>query len=333
MSHEINQPFDIVYSDQGTDWHKLSTEIGEITKEKIKPILFKIEEERLPRFANHKALIAKLGDVRDDLDPEFAEIGLHVSKDGYQVIGNEMLFDMAIASTNGYGKVTRVGTLSTCSVFFVSVSLDGEEGFNVCGDNYLSNFNIISSHNGKIAIEAYDSMTRIVCMNTLQWSRSSKGELDFKVYHTRNAPAAIKNIEEVINQILSGRTEFKNQMEYLNSIKVSDGDARALVAAWLGEGKEELSTRSGNKVGGIMQLFKKGAGNKGETFYDLFNGVTEYFTSGDGTGSKSDAATKWAKAEFGKASEDKRDFLNFLMKDNHNADIKIGKSLLATLDA
>ena len=109
-------------------------------------------------------------------------------------------------------------------------------------------------------------------------------------------------------------------MEYLATVQVSAGDAEKIAAGYFvfgqsaGENKleYELSSRTRNAIEGIAGLFANGKGNKGRTAYDLLNGATEYWTSGDGTGKKASRLEKVSKGLFGTAAEHKRAFVNLL---------------------
>ena len=57
-----------------------------------------------------------------------------------------------------------------------------------------------------------------------------------------------------------------------------------------------MSTRAFNQIVDVAYLHENGIGNKGETLYDLFNAVTQYYTSGDGTGHDDGSESKaWKK--------------------------------------
>lgn len=324
MSHGIEKPVDKVYSleEIGLSWHGLDDLVPEINRESVRPILApiktgEIQFEGFP-LKGYKSIVADYRGIRDDLEEIDQVCPLHVSKESYQEIDNLSLFECAEDALRGVdAKISSVGTLSRGKVFFLSAMLGKEDTFKVNGDDFLGNLNLISSHNGTLAVECYDSLTRIVCMNTLKWSRSTKGEINFKVYHTKNSALSLGNMAELVNQILTGRADFCNQMEYLESQKINKNDARHFLAGWLTQDQKNpiLTTRTENRVDEILYLFEKGQGNKGKTLYDVLNGITEYFTSGEGTGKRADEADKWAKSEFGSAADYKRDAANVLIGD------------------
>jgi hypothetical protein len=272
------------------------------------------------KMPNHQGLVA---DYRE-CSPELIEcpetsgglVPLHIPKNSYRPIENREVWEqMQVALQGVGGKVSCVGTLEAGKKFFVSAKLGDGGEFTVNGDKFLANLNFITSHDGTLAMEAYDSTVRIVCMNTLRWSREAAGEVGFKVYHCQGASLAMANLGALVNRILTGRADFRNQMEYLASVSVSLDDARKLVLGYFAEKteSEQLATQAFNAADSILALFRNGAGNKGQTLYDLLNGATEHWTSGDGTGSETSKEEKSYKANFGLAAEHKTAFANLLL--------------------
>jgi hypothetical protein len=319
----IIKPVDRTFSVCGPEWHNKAEHVSVIDETVLAPIFFSVEERPLLSevdgitytIPNYKTLWADYRH-RDDFGDHPKMVNLHVSKESYKPILNRDIWEMALKAVAGLDcVVSSVGTLGAGKYFYITIQIKGDEEFSVKGDKFSGYFNIITSHNGTMALEAYDSLIRIVCMNTLRWSRSAKGEIDFKVYHTSNSAIAITNMGDILNQVLSGRKEFVNQMEYLMTVPCSFSQAMNLVAGWVGAGKRDfkLSNQAKNRVDDIALLFRQGKGNSGKTLYDLLNGATEYWTSGNGTGKKATVVDKWTRSEFGKASDDKRDFVNYLM--------------------
>lgn len=282
----------------------------------------------------HQGLAADYRGVREDLNDHETQglVALHVPKNSYQPISNGELWDAAKGAIEGIGaKVSCVGTLKAGKVFFVSVQLNEDggkftvkrangEGF----DDFFANLNIIGSHDGTLGVKAYDSTVRIVCMNTLRWSLEAAGDVNFTVYHTKNAPTAMTNLPALVNAILSGRAQFRDSMEYLATQAISATDARLLVTGYFVRGflanahtekdAYQIATRTRNAIEEISTLFHRGKGNLGKSLYDLLNGVTEYYTTGEGTGKgETDKAARLCKANFGKAADHKTAFCNLLM--------------------
>lgn len=342
MPHGIVKPTDIILSTHSTEWHKLADLVPNIDDETIKPLLFPIMEEetyvsvggRQIKVPNRKTLVADLrGRSELPLDSPFylSEdqnlVPMHSPKDSYEPISNRDIWNGLLESIKDVGgRVVTAGTLNECAKFFVSVDIGHSESV-VNGDEYLSYLNFITSHDGTLAAQAHDSNVRIRCWNTLVWSLAAAGQVGFKVYHTKNAPMGMKRFPELLNAVLLGRVEFKNHMEYLNSVPITFDEAKFIVLSYL-KGQSTVTDVSGHSINmaeEVQDSFKNGMGNKGQTLYDLFNGFTETYTHGSGVGKKSQPADKYYKSNFGTASEKKHDFTNFLIGMNKDLEIQKGK--------
>lgn len=295
------------------------------------------------RMSNHQGLAADYRTCRPELIeiPETSGglVPLHVPKNSYVPISNREVWEqMKKALKDLDAKVSCVGTLEAGKKFFISAQLgDGGGSFEVNGDKFNANLNFITSHDGSFAVEAFDSMVRIVCMNTLRWSREAASEMKFKVYHSSNAALAMNNLGPLVNRILSGRATFKNQMEYLLSVAISREEAKRLVLGYFFADQSaiskkpisQLATNSFNAAEEIVRLYRDGKGNKGQTLFDLLNGATEYWTGGDGTGQDTSKEERAYKANFGTAMEHKSAFVNLLLsgEDSLAAIVEKGKEL------
>lgn len=340
MAHMI-EDIDRVYSNEGTEWHDLAIPTKVIDEEVFdslshdiieSPVTCQVEGQTIA-LPNHKILVADLRKSRPDLpeDKQFAP--LHVPKNGYKVINNRDVINCMKESFAGLDvTITTAGTLEGAKKFFVSVDI-GDSDLIINKDSFKAYVNFITGHDGTLAMTAYDSVIRIVCMNTLMASRQAAGEVGFSVYHTKNADLAMKNLPELFNAILKGRANLKEVMEYLESNKCDHNDALAMAAGYfcLETDKAELSTRAMNAAQGIATLFTRGIGNKGETLYDLANGATEYWTSGEGTGKgKTSAADRTYRSVMGSAATHKEAFVAMLANDDRRKDaLKLGKQAIA----
>jgi hypothetical protein len=339
---------DLIFSTKSTEWHGLAIVRAIIGKPEIDQASFNILETEVGfnvdgihvPMKGHKIIAADLRH-RLDLPEDERIVGLHIPKTGYNPISNREIFEQAEEICRALGmSITTMGTLEGCKKFFLSIDTGSSE---LSVKNYangkvekiLSHINMVTSHDGTMAQETYDSMIRIVCMNTFRWSRLAKGSIGGKVFHTKNSKMALDAMTNRIIEIVSGRKVFVETMEKLSQITVNRADAFSLSLAYLaqaradGENTEKVSTRSVNAAESIANLFDRGKGNVGKSRYDLFNGATEYWTDGDGTGKKLDAASKRYKGLYGAASDHKTDFLAFIEKDDLGNEIETGRALHA----
>lgn len=346
MSHCIEKPIDEVFSNAGVEWHGLATHVTAITDAEVNRLCPIIHEMPLSgtingkqvTVPNYKALVADYSVCRPETaGTEFELVPLHIPKSGYGVINNcELYRALKDALKDVDAEVTTAGTLGAGKRCFFSVNLRGDSEMEINGDKFLAYLNFITSHDGTLAASAYDSTTRVVCQNTLNWSLEAAGDVGFKVYHTQGASAAVSRMGELLNAILAGRVVFKETMERLASVSVTAADAERIAAGYFVFGQSrgadklsyELSTRTRNAIEGIAGLFANGIGNHGNTAYDLANGATQYWTSGDGTGKKASKLEKVAKGLFGTAAEHKQAFVSLLVGNRLEAAKAAGEKAL-----
>lgn len=350
MAHGLQLPIDKVYStsEYGYSWHQLDTIVDkpsidiEDIKEILPPIIevqaaAKLSDGTYKDIEGRKILLADYSAVRDNTDNMEALVPLHIPKNSYGVISNQQWFECLQKSIAGTDcKITSAMTIHGGLKFIASAKVGDNvmelKRANGSTDKILMNLIFATSHDGTMSGIAYDSGVRPICQNTFNASMMSKGDINLKVRHTKNADIAIENLPAVLNAILQNRVQLKEVLEYLDSCKVDQNDALAMAAGYFLLDSEEktLSTRSLNAATEIVSLFSRGAGNNGETLYDLWNGATDYWTNGEGTGKKADSTTKRYKAAFGFAADHKQRFLDLLAdSDRLNEAKDIGREALA----
>ena len=328
MSHQITE-IDSVLRPAGSKyrtWHGLDTEIH-------RPISLPVADEYgvLPvvskealftagseaPVANFKALTA--------IDKNGEKQTLDVVSDRYSIIQNEQVFKTMSESFKGTGleyTLSCIGTLGGLKKFFISVAVgDDNGGFMVNGDKFHGNVNFITSHDGG-SFHAHDSLTRIVCANTLRSSMGGNKNVKFKIRHKGDTKAKCADLSRYLQEVFTARDEFVENMGKLADQNVGGDDIRQIVGGFFvkeafkrGEKLEEgFKTRSLNMIDGITDLAISGRGNSGRSLYDALNGATEFWTSGDGVGRTASAGKKAYSSEFGNAAASKEKFSEYLIR-------------------
>jgi hypothetical protein len=343
MSHLIEENIDRVYSIEGTEWHGLAIPTKEIDDTALNALSHDIIESptygnidgkgNFREIPNFKTLFIDMRKSRPDLDSALQIRPVHVPKTTYRVIDNRHVIKCMKDSFKDLGvKIATVGTLEGTKKLFISVDIGGSEMI-INKDRFKAYVNFITSHDGTLGMTAFDSVIRIVCMNTLIISRQAAGDVNFSIYHTKNSEIALSNLPELFKAILKGRAELTEVMKYLESNKCSENEALGIAAGFfcMETHSEKLSTRAMNDAQGIAGLFSHGVGNKGETLYDLANGATEYYTSGQGTGKrKTSLADRTHRSTMGSAASHKEAFIKMLADENcRNKALKLGKQAIA----
>jgi phage/plasmid-like protein (TIGR03299 family) len=240
---------------------------------------------------------------------------LHNAKSSYEIIQNCRLFEMVSNSLEGIShKIVSCGSLDNCKKVFISVAIDEKQDYMVGREQFKAYLNIFSSHDGTYPVIAHDSNVRMVCMNTVRMSlrdNAVSGKYNLRVMHTKNSSYKISNMEETLETIFEKRDEWFEIYADLKMKQVSEEKAKQILTGFNCTSSSDLSTRSKNITDAQFHLFKKGAGNSGETLGDLLNGVTQYYTH-----EASDDQNKLFQSnEIGSFGKRKEDFFNGLIDD------------------
>ena len=252
---------------------------------------------------------------------------ISVQKASYEVIQNSRIWEALEKSLEGVDHTIQVtGSLRNRSRVFISISLDEKQEYVVNREKFKNELVFVTSHDGSLALEAYDTSVRVVCSNTLNWSRmpENRGSIKLRVRHTKNNDIYIGKMEEALEDLFEKRDEF-----YLRYKKLTEQpmtlDLANKVAVGLIAGKDKISTRAQNVSNRIVELFQSGQGNEGKTRADFLNGVTEYYTH---ECSENDAK-RFDSNEYGVASKRKIEALGTLLNDETlNQIAKRGEELL-----
>ena len=179
------------------------------------------------------------------------------------------------------------------------------------GDDAIQPYTFLfSSHDGSAGNSLRDTMVRIVCKNTLDLAISRKSTFSYSLKHTKNIKS---NVDALIQRIKMSKGNVKLAVEDMNRMheyKMNPHmltsyleDAIPFLKDRHRESMPELGIIVRNTAKPIYEKmvdnFYNGAGNKGETLWDAYNAITQYYTH--------DKNYKdWVKStQFGKAYDHK----------------------------
>lgn len=285
-----------------------------------------------------KALYADLRH-RDDLEEQFQMVPLNLPRDSYTPISNREAWDFmqeSLKDVDGV-KISSAGTLGQSKFFYVSASVP-DACFDVRkGDLHRTFFNLITSHDGSTALEMFPSITRIVCKNTFNMARNGANQDEiWKIYHSKNGLMKLGNLSKAIQFSLKTQDQLAEYLRELDSMELTRDEMFGVMVEFQASDNltykrsGKLSTQITNRANDVVNLAKRGKGNDGKTAYDLFNGFTEYNTTGEGVmgrkGSKGSEkqvrlalGKAYGKSEFGQAAKDKQAFLGSLLTEDKSS--------------
>lgn len=264
-------------------------------------------------------------DGREIHPPSF--VPLHTPKQGYESLENLIPFELIESAFDRIGvpfALSTVGTLGNLTKFYFSVEIDGSIT-DPRGHKIQPYLNFMTSHDGTMLITLKDGFTRIVCHNTFQSALKEMSGFEVTGKHTANGIRDFsESVETAISALHTGCKRLEEEVyPAMQEETLSLEDMRATVAGYflqpaIESGKSldsvKLTTQARNATEGVVSLARNGAGNGGETLYDVLNGATDYWSNGDGLGSeKVGLAKRAARSHFGSAAKHKTQFGHYAM--------------------
>ena len=179
-------------------------------------------------------------------------------------------------------------------------------------DDLLQYALLMNSHDGSTPVFLQPTDIRVVCANTLNWALDKKSDMRFSIRHTTGVNDRLKQVTDILKDADANWSRAHEIMNRMYEHKLDEKQAETyfeVVIPYLRNrglsGKNELGQIHRDFATPVFnQLkdnFKHGRGNKGETLWDAYNAVTEYF---DHQKNHKD----WVKGtQFGAPSRYKRD--------------------------
>lgn len=241
-------------------------------------------------------------------------------KDSYSVLNNAGLLKiievlMAGLELRGLkASIQTSGTLKNRARQFVSVKIEGLDKFQVAGREIHSFLNVLNSIDKSCHVTFANNTFTVCCKNTFAKAMTGEGAaLHAMAKHTKGMAATLGDISHMIQAYVTGNEIIAKTLKGWSEIAVGLQDAEEIFAAWLADAQGNISTRTANMIDRLTVLHAKGDGNKGETAFDLFNAVTQYYTH-ESAGKSDDKNKQFESSENGDAAGAKREFYEYLGK-------------------
>lgn len=247
--------------------------------------------------------------------------------------------ERAIAESKG-AFLESCGTINNRNRVFLSFALSELKKFKGAGRVFEPYLNFGNSFDGSCPVWVNTSNICTVCNNTFNANLMSKSSkvIQLRVKHTKNSEGKIENMVEIIEAAIHTQDVFAKRLDEMADKSVKENDARAFIAYYIAgdtvdvNSKDEedhyISTRSNSIIERVLDLFKNGAGNKGENLADLFSAFTDYYSHESSGG---DSVLKQFQAsEFGVAGLKKQEIFETLINNEKTKEsIKKGIAVLA----
>jgi hypothetical protein len=265
-------------------------------------------------------------------------IGVPYNPETFKPISNANFIQLVRDSISGTKhKVTSVGSVRNRGRVFISIALNGMEEFTAAGKHFSAYLNFGNGHDKSSVIWANTSNTCTVCDNTFSANlfsvetnkQSASDDIRARMRHTKLAVLKLPALAALIDKAVGVQGEFAIAMDKLAKIPVSRPEP--LFAGFLArdvvDTSKGLATRTLNTTSRLVELFKQGAGNRGESLADAFSAVTDYY-SHESSG-KDNRLKQLVSSDHGAGQSAKSDFWKIVNSGDKVADtIEHGQKLL-----
>jgi hypothetical protein len=149
--------------------------------------------------------------------------------------------------------------------------------------------------------------TVVQCGNTTAlFRREAAGSDEALSYrNTGGLEARLDDVKRDIEKAHGVAKQFAEALAAADAAPMATADAAAGFAGILSDGKPLVGAtgnlRTANRVARLLDLFRNGKGNRGESVGDWFNAATDFYTHESATGG--DKLKQWSASEFGTARD------------------------------
>lgn len=192
-------------------------------------------------------------------------------------------FEPFVAS--GDASLEAAGSLNEGRHVWVLAKLNRDPVAVTADDTVAAYLLLSNAHDGSRVVRAGFTPVRVVCQNTLSAAHADGASKLLRVRHTANVDVAMREVRETVDLVHRSFAASIEQMRSLATKGCNVDDLRRYVNrvfrakdSDLTEADGERALKSDRLFDSILPLFQKGRGNSGASYWDAFNGITEYLT-------------------------------------------------------
>jgi len=315
-------------------WHGQTKVVQEVTQTDA----FPFELQRKPLYVNSGKL-RKVPNFEVFVANDDQEICGKPVMGSYIALTNEEFWNVCREALAGTGAIVEsAGTIMDRSRRFMTIKLANDQT-QIGGRTFKHRISLIDSIDGSTYFYGVNTSVCVVCVNTsVAAIGDMTGQFRFKFRHTKGLKAQIEGMEMTIEQMLGVEAQFNAALQIAASEQLTENNARNLFAGWIGGAAKEkktveLSTRAINTVDRLVQLYRGGAGNKGETLLDGVSAVTDFY-SHESSGGEEKEGFRWKQfnsSEFGSGARAKTDFISSLFETKSGRLMGLNRPAIATM--
>lgn len=228
-----------------------------------------------PLFLNEGVETGFYGIVREDNNKVFA-----TCKEGYTPYQNEELVDLVSRAAGQIGlNVDRGGKFKEGALVYLQIESGLVTGLGENNDTVEKYISAINSHDGSSSLKWGMTNVTISCQNTF-WA--AYRQIKHAVRHTKSMHAQIEEIIGDIETVMEAEKTLYQKFFKLAEVPATDKHIKLAVQTALGVDlnakQDEITGYKYNRLMELCESMNIEMGQKGETLWGLFSGVTRYST-------------------------------------------------------
>jgi len=182
----------------------------------------------------------------------------------------------------------------------ITARFNEKQAVNV-GDEVGNQIQLINSFDGSTSFKVILSVLRLVCTNGMV---SNSKEHIISIRHSKSKDQRMQQAFQVLGKSQKSFEIFMDNARQMAQKSIDVNMVDTFINELLSiDPEKDISTKKQNAFDAINELVYTGKGNKGESVWDLYNGVTEYYDHV--VGSNSDARVKSSMFSNGFKQKDK----------------------------
>jgi phage/plasmid-like protein (TIGR03299 family) len=242
----------------------------------VKKIQFKHPLSDNPLYTNLPEDMNAYGTFRMDNGQHLGTV-----KGQYHVIQNHEALNFLEELVGGGMQIDSLGSFRKGTVIFANVLIKKDEI--VKGDEVNNFMQVVTSHDGTLTLDFFQSMVQIVCSNTLRMAMKSASQ-HLKISHTVNSLVKLADAATFLNLVGKGADSFNDKLRFLSTKRMSSEMEELFLNQLVG--KVDSSTKN-KRLANMRETILESPDNseivKGisGTAYAMLNKVTNFVDHGD----------------------------------------------------
>jgi len=306
-----------MFSGEGiTPWHGMGTVVQG---------LLSAEEAITAASLNWAVALEDVKDVRGNVIARNKAVTRQDNLKVLSIVGDRYLpiqnveafgfFDEVVGG--GKAVYTTAGALDEGRRTWILAKLNGNMFIDSRPDEAIERMVLLSNtHDGTQALMMQQVAVRVVCQNTLSAALAG-AKNQIKIRHTANAKDKVNEAQRILKLVEAYYGDLSGLMAELDKQVMAKDEAETFIKVLIpAQDENKVPTRTVNIRTGIFDRFQNGAGNRGNSRYDMMNAITDYVDHGRSTritGDGNAQESRFESAIFGSGAALKQRGLNLLI--------------------